>query len=352
MKFSAFLLFHRFDDTRSFREVYDYNLAVAEFLEECGFDAVWVSEHHFRDYGTVPDVLGMLAYLAGRTTRLRLGTGVVVLPLHNPLHVAEQAAQVDVLSGGRLEFGVGRGYQGIEFEGFATDLSEARDRYEEALELVLNAWTTPGYEHRGKFFQTGTVNLVPRPIQQPHPPVHVAAVSPQTVERHATRGIPILADPAAPFRKVQQAAATWREAAAAAGHDADAAELVISRSVYVAPTLQKAHEDQERFEQMFDRSRIFNVQSAPVDSRTGEFAEGFEFWEQRYLKGGSVTTDFRWEQLEVIGDPERVISQVQMLQEFGYQHLMCDFGSTRPIPLDEMLATVRLFAEEVMPAFR
>ena len=267
MKFSAFLLFHRFDDRRSFREVYDYNLAVAETLEEVGFDGVWISEHHFRDYGTVPDVLSMLGYLAGRTDRLRLGTGVVVLPLHNPLHIAEQAAQLDVISGGRLQFGVGRGYQGIEFDGFGIDLAEARDRYDEALEVVIGAWTTDDFHHSGKFYETGTINLVPRPLQSPHPPVHVAAVSPETVERHAVRGIPILADPAAPFNKVQQAAETWLRSAAAAGHDVDAAELVISRSVYVAPTIEQAHEDQERFEKMFDRSRIFNVESAPIDPR-------------------------------------------------------------------------------------
>ncbi|MET7393986.1 LLM class flavin-dependent oxidoreductase [Dactylosporangium sp. NPDC005572] len=351
MKFSSFLLFHRFDD-RPVREVYEYNLAVAELLEEVGFDGVWISEHHFRDYGTVPDLLNMLSYLAGRTERLRLGTGVVVLPLHNPLRVAESAAQLDLLSGGRLDFGVGRGYQSIEFDGFGIDLAEARDRFDESLEILRGAWTTDNFRHEGTFYSTGEVNLMPRPLQRPHPPIYVAAVSPETVTRYAGQGIPILADPAAPFHRVERAAQKWREVAGAAGHDTEAADLVVSRSVYVAPTVEQARADQDRFEKAFDRARIFNEKSAPIDSKTQQFAKGFEYWQDRYFKGGDVGTDFRWEQLEVIGDPERVIAQIKMLQEFGFRNLMCDFGSTRAMPLDDMLSTIRFFAKEVMPAFR
>jgi alkanesulfonate monooxygenase SsuD/methylene tetrahydromethanopterin reductase-like flavin-dependent oxidoreductase (luciferase family) len=311
-----------------------------------------VSEHHFRDYGTIPSTPQMLAFLAARTERLRLGTGVIVLPLHNPVSVAEEIAQLDVLSGGRVDFGVGRGYQSIEFDGHGIDLAEARARFDEALEVILGVWAQDGYHHEGHFYRTGTVNLVPKPVQAPHPPIYVAAVSPETVERYAARGIPILADPAAPFRKVGQAAETWRETAQASGIAADGAGLVVSRSVYVAPTIEQAKEDQRKFEESFDRADIFNLQSAPIDTRTGGFAKGFEYWADRYLKGGKVGPEFRWEQLEVIGDPERVIAQIQMLQDFGFSHLMADFGSVREMPLEQMLGTIRFFAKEVVPAFR
>ncbi len=177
-------------------------------------------------------------------------------------------------------------------------------------------------------------------------------MSPETVELYAARGLPILADPAAPFKRVAKAAETWRRTAAAAGHDVDGVDLVVARSVYVAPTEAEARADQERFERLFDRSRIFNAQSAPVDTRTGEIAKGFEYWQDRYLKGGDIGTDFRWDQLEVIGDPARVISQIAALREFGFTHLMCDFGSTRPIPFEELKKTMTFFADEVMPAFR
>jgi probable F420-dependent oxidoreductase len=352
MKFSAFLLFHRPDRERSIAEVYDYNIRVADLLEELGFDGLWVSEHHFRDYGTVPSIFTMLGYLAARTERIRLGSGVVVLPLHDPVHVAEEAAQLDVLSGGRLDFGIGRGYQSIEFDGFGRDLTEARDRFDEALEVITGLWTRDPFRHEGRFYRTGEVSLSPQPLQRPHPPIYVAAVSPETVERYARRGLPILADPAATFRKVHTAADTWRRIAAESGHDATAADLVVSRSVWLAPTVERAKADQAAFEASFDRARIFNERSAPIDSRTGEIAKGFEYWEGRYLKGGSVGNDFRWEQLEVIGDPERVIGQVAMLQEFGFDHLMCDFGSTRHVPFEDMKRAITFFAKEVLPAFR
>ncbi|MFI7424573.1 LLM class flavin-dependent oxidoreductase [Nonomuraea sp. NPDC049684] len=350
MKFSTFHLFHRFDG-QSFKDVYDYHLELIELAEELGFDGVRLAEHHFRDYGVVPNLFTMLAHAAARTSRLRLGTGIVVLPLHNPVHVAEEAAQVDVLSGGRLDLGIGRGYQSFEFEGFGIDLAEARDRFNEALEVILGLWTRESYRHEGKFYRTGAeVSLVPRPLQSPHPPLHVAAVSPETVTMYAERGLPVLADPAATFRKVVRAAETWRETAARAGHPAGA-DLVVARSVYVAPTLERAREDQARFEASFDRSRIFNERSAPIDARTGKAAQGFEYYQDRYLKGGSVSPDFRWEQLEVIGDPARVIEQISLLRDAGFSNLLCDFGSTRPMPLEDMKRVMRFFAAEVMPAF-
>jgi alkanesulfonate monooxygenase SsuD/methylene tetrahydromethanopterin reductase-like flavin-dependent oxidoreductase (luciferase family) len=351
MKFSTFHLFHQFEG-QSAKDVYEYQIEVVELLEELGFDGIWAAEHHFRDYGVIPNIFNLLSNLAARTEKLRLGTGIVVLPLHNPIHVAEEAAMVDLLSGGRLEMGIGRGYQSIEFESFGLDLSEARDRFNESLDMILGLWTQDDFEFKGKFYETRhPLTLMPKPAQKPHPPVHIAAVSPETVEIYAARGLPILADPAATFRKIAKAAETWHTTAAANDVDSDSVELVASRSVYVAATNEQAREDQARFEAMFDRSRIFNKASAPIDSKTGEVAKGFEFWQDKYLKGGTVDNDFRWEQLEIIGDPERVISQIKMVQEMGYSNLMCDFGSTRPVPIEEMRKTLKFFAAEVMPAF-
>ncbi|MFE3452811.1 LLM class flavin-dependent oxidoreductase [Nonomuraea sp. NPDC059194] len=346
MRFSTFHLFHRFDG-QSFKDVYDYHLELIELAEELGFDGVRLAEHHFRDYGVVPNLFTLLAHAAARTERIRLGTGIVVLPLHNPVHVAEEAALVDVLSGGRLDLGIGRGYQSFEFEGFGIDLAEARDRFNEALEVILGLWTQESFQHEGKFYRTGEVSLTPRPVQAPYPPIHVAAVSPETVTMYGERGLPILADPAAPFRKVVKAAQAWREAAGGAE-----ADLVVARSVHVAPTVEQAREDQARFEAAFDRSRIFNERSAPIDPKTGRAAQGFEYYQDRYLKGGSVSNDFRWEQLEVIGDPARVIEQIGVLKAAGFSTLLCDFGSTRPMPLEEMKKVMRFFATEVIPAFQ
>lgn len=350
MKFSSFHLFNK-PDNMSFKEVYEYQIELVEYLEEVGFHGVWLAEHHFRDYGVCPDTLGMLMHLAGRTEQIRLGTGVSILPLHNPISIAEAAAQLDLLSDGRLDFGVGRGYQGSEFERFGIDITEARDRYNEALDMIIGLWTESDFSYEGQFYQCNELNLMPTPQQRPHPPIHVASISPETIELCAQRGLPLLIDPVATYKNVGRAAHNWKEAMLKNGKDPDAHDLCAMRSVYVAESNEQAKEDLAKFEIGFDRSKIVNQQSAPIDPKTGEIAEGFEFWQNRYLKGGTVSDDFRWDQLEIAGDPERVINQIKTLQDFGISNLMCDFGSTRPMPVAEMKGIIKFFADEVMPAF-
>lgn len=351
MKFSCFHLFHGFEGM-THQEVYRRNIEIIETLEELGFDGVWVSEHHFRDYGVLPSIPQMLAFIAARTEKLRLGTGIVVLPLNNPVHVAEEIAQLDVVSGGRVDFGIGRGYQSVEFDGHGISLTEARDRFNEALEIILTIWRNdevPAFQ--GDFYSHGPLRLMPKPLQQPHPPVYIAAVSPETVEMYATRGIPIIVDPGTPFRKITTAAEVWKTTAAASGHPVDDADLIAMRVVWTASSNEQARQDMARFDEGFDKERIFNERSAPIDSKTNEIAKGFEFWQGRYLKSGTVDTDFRWDQQEVIGDPERVIGQIQSLRDAGFNHLMCDFGTIRPLETEEMKAQLRFFAKEIIPAF-
>ncbi len=351
MKFSTFHLFHQHDGW-SEREVFDYNLELVEYLEEMGFDGIWAAEHHFRDYGLCNNIPALLSFLAARTSRLRLGTGIVVLPLHNPVLVAEEIAQLDMLSKGRVDFGVGRGYQSGEFSRFGIDIAQARDRFDEALDLILKLWREDSVTHQGTYYQCQDATLKPKPVQRPRPPTYVASISPDTVKRCAQRGLPILGDPVATFRNLGRAAETWRAEMAANGFTTEGIELCCMRTVYVAETNEKAREDLAKFESGFDRSKIVNAQNAPIDPKTGTIAKGYEFWENRYLKGGTLTDDFRWDQLEVIGDPARVIGQIKTLQSLGYRNVMCDFGSTRPMPIGDMKKIIRLFAEEVMPEFR
>jgi len=349
MKFSSFHLFHQHDGW-SEQQVYDYNVELVEYLEECGFHGVWVAEHHFRNYGLCNNVPAMLSHLAARTSRIRLGSGVIILPLHNPIMVAEELAQLDLLSNGRVDFGVGRGYQSLEFARFGVELSEARERLEEGLDLIHRLWRDDSVTFDGKFYSCEELELKPKPLQRPIP-TYIASISPDTVVRCAQRGLPILGDPVATWSSLKRAADTWHATMAEMNFDADAHELCAMRTVYAAPTNEQAREDLARFELGFDRAKVINTQSAPLDPKTGKIAKGYEFWEGRYLKGGSVDNDFRWDQLEIIGDPDRVIEQVRTLQSFGYNNLMCDFGSTRPFPIGEMKRIIKFFADEVMPAF-
>jgi alkanesulfonate monooxygenase SsuD/methylene tetrahydromethanopterin reductase-like flavin-dependent oxidoreductase (luciferase family) len=351
MKFSSFHLFHQHPGW-SERQVYDYNIELVEYLEEVGFDGMWAAEHHFRDYGLCNNIPAMLSFLAARTTQLKLGTGIIVLPLHNPVLVAEEIAQLDMLSNGRVEFGVGRGYQSGEFDRFGIPISEARERFDEALELILKLWREDAVTYEGAFYRCADVTLKPKPAQRLGPQAYVASISPDTVARVAKRGLPILADPLATFRRLGRAADVWQTEMAANGFSTEGIDLCCMRTVYVAETNEKARADLARFEAGFDRGAIVNLQNAPIDAKTGEIAKGYEFWQDRYLKGGTLSDDFRWDQLEIIGDPARVIGQIKDLQALGYNNVMCDFGSTRPMPIAEMKKIIKLFADEVMPEFR
>ena len=159
---------------QGFRDFIDFNVEA----EALGFHASLSVEHHFTGWNQVSQTLMLLAALAMRTTTLRLGTAVIVLPWHNPVLLAEQVATLDLVSNGRLDLGIGKGYRHSEFHGFQIAPEEAQARYEEALALMLRAWTTRArFSHKGRFFHFEDIVVEPPPMQQPHPPLWVAAGS-------------------------------------------------------------------------------------------------------------------------------------------------------------------------------
>ena len=162
MKFSMFHLFTQLPE-RSVQETYEYETQIILWADELGFDTAWIAEHHFRNYGTVPNTMLLLASLAAKTKRIRLGNAVVIMPFFHPLRVAEDAAMVDMISGGRLNFGFGRGYQGVEFTAFETSLGDTREKTDEAMDIVLKAWTGEPFSHHGKHWNFDDVQVIPRP---------------------------------------------------------------------------------------------------------------------------------------------------------------------------------------------
>ena len=198
-----------------------YKEALAQVLhaEQLGFDSVWITEHHFSRHGIVSATLSLLAYLAGVTERIRLGTGVTVLPFHNPIQLAEQTATVDLLSDGRLDFGAGRGFQWGEFHKLNIPMEEASRRFEETMEVLTKAWTaTEPFDHAGEFWQFNDMTVQPRPVQSPHPPIFVAASSEASVNRVARNDWNLLIGQAEPFEQVTQQIEYYKGALAEAGH--------------------------------------------------------------------------------------------------------------------------------------
>jgi alkanesulfonate monooxygenase SsuD/methylene tetrahydromethanopterin reductase-like flavin-dependent oxidoreductase (luciferase family) len=171
--------------------------------EKLGFSSVFLVEHHFTGFGQVSASMSLLAYLAARTERIRLGTAVVVLPWHNPILVAEQAATLDLLSNGRLDFGVGKGYRTYEFSGFCIAPEEATERFDEAIDVIRTAWTSQGrFSHHGKRWHFDNVVVEPYPIQQPHPPFWLGAGSAESIRRAARDGYNLLLDSARSRRRI------------------------------------------------------------------------------------------------------------------------------------------------------
>src|SRR4249919_3154734 len=178
-----------FDSTEGFHDFIEYNVEA----EALGFHGTFVVEHHFTGYGQVSATLNLLTWLGARTRWLRLGTAVMVLPWHNPVLLAEQAATLDLLSGGRLDFGIGKGYRHNEFSGFCIPLEKADARFEESLEVITKAFTSEApFSHRGKYWQFDNIVVEPPTAQKPHPPFWMGAGSPSSVRQVAERGYNML----------------------------------------------------------------------------------------------------------------------------------------------------------------
>ncbi len=179
------------DSGQGFREWVDYNVEA----EALGYNSIFVVEHHFTGFGQVSASLNLLTWVAARTKTLRLGTAVMVLPWHNPVLLAEQAATIDLLSGGRLDFGVGKGYRHAEFASFCIPQEEADARFEEGLEVIIKSWTSnERFSHHGKFWNFENIIVEPPTAQKPHPPIWMAAGSPDSIRKVARRGAKLLLD--------------------------------------------------------------------------------------------------------------------------------------------------------------
>ena len=203
--------------------------------EKLGFSSVFLVEHHFTGFGQVSASMSLLAYLAARTERIRLGTAVVVLPWHNPVLVAEQAATLDLLSDGRLDFGVGKGYRWNEFAGFCVAMEEADERFDEALDVITRAFVseTP-FSHRGKFWQYDNIVVEPPTAQKPHPPFWMGAGSANSVHQVVERGYNMLLGQHSLAEEILEQVAQFRTEVEARGRRFNPLEVAVARAIHFA----------------------------------------------------------------------------------------------------------------------
>src|ERR1044071_6465824 len=219
------------DSGAGFRDFIDYNVEA----EALGYDSTFVVEHHFTGFGQVSASLNLLTWVAARTSTLRLGTAVMVLPWHNPVLLAEAAATLDLLSGGRLEFGVGKGYRANEFAGFCIPMEEAEERFEEGLAVILKAWTSNArFSHHGKFWNFENIVVEPPTRQKPHPPIWMAAGQPDSIRKVARRGAKLLLDQFASTALTIERFNIYQAEVEAAGRRFDPMDVGVCRAFYVA----------------------------------------------------------------------------------------------------------------------
>lgn len=326
-------------------------LALIRKADELGFDTCWMREHHFTDYGFLPNTMVMAAHVAALTERIRLGTAVITLPLHHPVRVAEDIALVDVLSGGRVDVGIGRGYQSVEFDTFGVPLAEARERTDEAIAVMRAVWTGDNVNHKGRHWNFEGLRLQPRPVQQP-PPLYYASINSDSIIHYAQQGIPFIVDGTVRTSQLAVLADTWRSVARAHGHNPDDADLVALRYIRLDDTEDAARDHVARSPKVTSLATDSRIR--PVD-KDGNIAAGYEYWEKgwhgRDLAYYSHEAD--WEDRWVAGTAERVIRQLRDLEAIGIRNVCCTFGlASVPAPRHEIEDRMARFAKEVMPELR
>jgi alkanesulfonate monooxygenase SsuD/methylene tetrahydromethanopterin reductase-like flavin-dependent oxidoreductase (luciferase family) len=328
-----------------------YREALEQVLhaERHGYNSVWFTEHHFTRHGIVSATLSVLAYLAGVTDTIRLGTAVTVLPFHNPVQLAEQTATVDLLSNGRLDLGVGRGYQWGEFHRMNIPMDEASRRFEESMSVVTKAWTaTEPFDHDGEFWSFNDLTVQPKPVQSPHPPVFVAASSPDSMQRVVRNDWNLLVGQGETYGQVAEQVQHYKNALAEAEKDYAPGRVVVARAMHAAPTTALARQAAEEPFMWFKRTG--QEVSAPPEHRVDLLPEEFAAYRRRYSPDVQFDFDAMCEDVILFGSPDDISHRVQLLHDSGVENIIffVNFGG---IEHRKVLDSLELFAREVMPHF-
>jgi alkanesulfonate monooxygenase SsuD/methylene tetrahydromethanopterin reductase-like flavin-dependent oxidoreductase (luciferase family) len=312
-------------DSQGYRQFIDYVL----LAEELGYESCFLVEHHFTGIGQVSASLNLLSYLAGRTSRMRLGTAVVVLPWHNPVLLAEQAATLDLLSGGRFDFGVGKGYRESEFAGFCVPQAEATERFDECMAVLRKAWTSAGrFSHQGKHWRFDNVVVEPRPVQQPHPPFWMGAGSFESIRRAAREGYNLLLDQIGSIDLTLERVRQYRDERAKTGQGPG--QIGVTRGLHIVTT-------------QAEREAAY-AQRRKVLERIGTLARGPEA-ERFHNPSSFADTDIAGQDAALIGTPDEIVARLKRLEAGGVDSVLL-------IDVTGSAHALRVFAAEVVPAFR
>jgi alkanesulfonate monooxygenase SsuD/methylene tetrahydromethanopterin reductase-like flavin-dependent oxidoreductase (luciferase family) len=346
-----FGIFHEFERAAGISEAQAFENAfdIVDSAERWGLDAMWLAELHFSPKRSVMSVpMTIAGAIAARTSRIKIGTAVQVLPLCHPLRLAEEAATVDHLSHGRLIFGVGRSGFARTYEHYGVPYAESRERFAETLEIVRRAWTQESMSFEGDYFHFHDVTVVPKPYQKPHPPIRVAATSPDTFPAIGAQGHAIFA--AVRLGTLWELApniAAYRDAYAAAGHPGTG-QVFLRVPVYVADT-----EDRARAEPQASIMQFYRQLGEQLEASATE--PGARAIEQRDVRGRrlqAITFDEVLRDKVIVGTPAMVVDRLKSLSdELGIDGILAELNSGGGVPRAGVVRTLQLLCEEVRPAF-
>ncbi len=310
MKFAVLQFFSWPERRVELATVYARALDRIEIMDRAGYDAVWLAEHHFSGFSVCPSVHMVGTLAAARTLRLRIGTGVSLAPFYHPLRLAEEVALLDLLSGGRVNWGAGRGFARVEFEAFGVPPEESAARFRETVEIVLRAWTDERLSFSGEHFRFDGIEVLPKPMQRPHPPVWLAASSDSAIDWAAGRGFSILMDPHSSAAEIGRKRRRYAERLAAAGFSEAGRDIPVARLVALGR----------------------NAEAAAAVARSGAewIVNSYLGAQHRPVMQGSFTPDgvdpIRRYLDDVIlhGTPDAVVDQILRLRdEVGLDYLLC-----------------------------
>ena len=324
--------------TGDWKRLFEEGIEQIQLAEELGFDFVFIAEHHFSNYGMSPAPLLQALAIAERTKTIRVGTAVLVLPVWQPLRLAEEIAVIDNLTGGRFFCGIGRGYQPHEFERYGVSLEDSRERFSECLEVMLKAWSMDtSFTYEGQYVHVPHPTVVwPKPVQKPHPIKLIAGTSTETLRLAAEHDISPLVSGFAGTQAVRDMTVSLLRERAAAGRPTDTWEIGAQTFCHVGPTEAEAREAakyprwQQRAGRALNRKDVTDgrVNATPVDGEPDDEA----FWNALYF-----------------GDPDRVRSKYLALAEAGATFASC-WMMTGGMPHELLMRSIKLMGEEVLPA--
>jgi alkanesulfonate monooxygenase SsuD/methylene tetrahydromethanopterin reductase-like flavin-dependent oxidoreductase (luciferase family) len=346
-----FGMFHQFPalpgrtDAETFAEAF----AQIDAAEELGLDVMWLAELHFDPQRSVLAApLTIASAVAARTSRIKIGIAVQVLPLCHPLRVAEEGATVDQISRGRLIFGVGRSGLPRTYEDYGVSYAESRDRFTEVLDIVEQAWSSPAVRYAGKYYRVDNVAVTPKPFQKPLPPIRIAAASPDTYPAVGARGLAIFINARhGSFAEFAPAIRDYREAYVAAGHPGRG-QVYLRVPTYLAETAVRAREEPRESLMHFYREQAERLR----DSLSRAGTRAIEGRAERLQRLEKLTYDEALDGQVLVGTPDQVEARLRELQdELGIDGILAELNCGGLIPHTQVMTALQLLCREIKPRF-